>query len=297
MIEYIKQILIQGTRSVFYNSKLVFLLWAFNAASALILTTPFLQVLLDNLSNSLISDSLSQNFDYIWYIQFKRIYELQFEHLPLSIYSVVAIYTLLQTFFLGGLISIFNGPKKNHIVDFFYGGVKYFFRFVKVLFVSLIFFVIAFKINDYLGELITYLFKDSENVKADFVLKGLRYILLVFFIGVITIISDYTKVALALGDKTKILIGTYNAFIFLKNNFMKIFSVFLIVSIIGAVGVILYNLIGRFIPRTPYYFLVLSFILQQMLIIFRLLVRMLFCATEVSLYKDLSADVVNVESI
>ncbi len=296
MIGYIKQILVQGTRSVFYNSKLVFLLWAFNAASALILTIPFLQVLLDSLSNSLISDSLSQNFDYIWYIQFKKIYELQFEHLPLSIYSVVAIYTLLQTFFLGGLISIFNNPKKNHIVDFFYGGVKYFFRFVKVLLVSLIFFAIAFKINDYLGEFITYLFKDSENVKADFVLKGLRYILLVFFIGVITIISDYTKVALALGDKTKILIGTYNAFIFLKNNFVKIFSVFLIVSITGAVGVILYNLIGKFIPRTPYYFLVLSFILQQMLIIFRLLVRMLFCATEVNLYNDLSADVVNVES-
>lgn len=295
MIQYIKQILIQGTRSVFYNSKLVFLLWAFNAASALILTIPFLQILLDSLDHSLISDSLSQNFDYTWFIQFKRVYELQFEHLPLSIYSVVAIYTLLQTFFLGGLISIFSNPDKNHIVDFFYGGVRYFSRFVKVLFVSLVFFVVAFKLNDYLGELITYLFKDSENIKADFALKALRYILLVFFIGVITIISDYTKVALAIGDKTKILIGTYNAFIFLKNNFVKIFSVFLFVAIIGALGVILYNLIGRFLPRTPYYFLILSFILQQMLIIFRLLVRMLFCATEVNLYKDLSADVVNAD--
>ncbi len=295
MILTIKNILIHGTRAVFYNSKLVFYLWAFNAASALILTIPFLQVLLDNLNHSLISDSLAQNFDYIWYVQFQRIYELQFEHIPWSIYSVVAIYTLIQTFFLGGLISIFNNPEKNHIVDFFYGGVKYFFRFVKVLFVSLVFFVIAFKINDYLGDLITLLFKDSENVKADFILKSLRYILLIFFIGVITIISDYTKVALAIGDKTKILIGTYNAFLFLKNNFVKIFSVFLIVSITGAVGVILYNVIGKFIPRTPYYFLILSFILQQMLIIFRLLVRMLFCATEVNLYKDLSADVVNAD--
>ena len=51
-----------------------------------------------------------------------------------------------------------------------------------------------------------------------------------------------------------------------------------------------------FIPRTPFYFLIVSFILQQMLIIFRLFIRMYFCATEVNLYKDLSADVIEVKA-
>lgn len=295
MIPYIKNILVHGFRAVFYNYKIVFLLWIFNAASAVVLTLPFLEMLLDNLGRSLISDQLSVNFDYMWYVQLRNLYSMQFTQLPLSIIGVVAIYTLLQTFFLGGFIAIFNTPEKNHIVDFFYGGVKYFYRFVKVLFASLIFYVVAFKINDYLGDLIRLIFRNSENIKLEFVLLALRYILLVFFIGVINIITDYSKVSLALQDKTNAIKEMYSAILFIKNNFNKVFITFLIVAIIGAMGAIVYNIVGKFIPRTPYYLLVLSFILQQMLIIFRLLVRMLFCATEVSLYKDLSADVVRVE--
>lgn len=295
-MQYTKNILLHGVRSVTCNSKLVLLLWAFNALSALVLTVPILKILLDNLGNSLISDSLALNFDYSWFLQFKKIYEVHFEQMPLSIYSVVGIYTLLQTFFLGGIISIFNIPEKNHVVDFFYGGVKYFFRFMKVLLISLLFFAAAFKINDYLGDLITYLFINSENVYADFFLKAVRYVLLVFFIGFVTLMSDYIKVSLAVRDKTKVIKEFYSVSVFIKNNFIKIFTVFLIVASIGALGAVIYNLIGRFIPRTPYYFLAISFILQQMLIIFRLFVRMLFSATEVNMYKDLSADIVSAEN-
>ena len=116
-----------------------------------------------------------------------------------------------------------------------------------------------------------------------------------FFIGIVTIVSDYSKISLAVRDKTQILREIYYVMVFLKNNFNKVFATFLIVAIIGAFGAIVYNIIGRFIPRTPFYFLILIFILQQMLIIFRLLVRMLFYSTQVSLYKDLSADTIKID--
>jgi len=146
-----------------------------------------------------------------------------------------------------------------------------------------------------MGELIHYMFRDSENVRLEFVLFGLRYALLIFFIGVVSIISDYSKVALAVNDRTKIFKEMYTAILFIKNNFSKVFITFLIVAIIGAFGVAVYNILGKEIPRTPYYLLLISFILQQMLIIFRLLVRMLFCVTEVNLFKDLSADIIQAE--
>lgn len=296
MIKSIKEILLHGVRSVFRNIKFVVLMWAVNAVSALVLTVPIYNILTDNLGNSLISDHISQNFDLMWYIQFRNIYSVQFSQLPLTIYFVAGIYALIQTFFLGGLISIFNYPEKNHMVDFFYGGVKYFIRFLKIVIFSLILFAAAFKLNDYGGYLLTLLFKNSENVTADFILKFLRYILLVFFIGVVMMLSDYSKISLAVRDKTKIWKECLNAAWFIKDNFNKVFITFLIVAIIGALGAIVYNIIGRFIPRTPYYFLFLSFILQQMLIIFRLLVRMLFYSTQVTLFNDLSAPVVKVEA-
>jgi hypothetical protein len=251
---------------------------------------------MENLGTSLVSDQLAREFDYMWFVQFRNIYQSNFDQLPLSIYTVVGIYTLIQTFFLGGLLAIFHIPEKNHIVDFFYGGVKYFFRFVKITLASLLIYIAAFLINDYMGELIHFLFKDSENVRLEFVLFGLRYVLLIFFIGVVSIISDYSKVALAVNDRTKIFKEMYTAVLFIKNNFSRVFITFLIVATIGALGAAFYNIIGKAIPRTPYYLLLISFILQQMLIIFRLLVRMLFCVTEVSLFKDLSAEIIQAET-
>ncbi len=295
MIVTIKQILLQGVRTVFHNFHFIIQLWLLNALAALVLTVPIYNVLIDNLGRSMISERLLNGFDYMWYLQFRNLYHVQLDQVPMNIYFVVGIYAIIQTFFSGGLIAIFNIKEKNHTVDFFYGGVKYFFRFMKILLVSLLFFAAAFKINDYSGELITWIFKNSENVTADFVLKALRYILLVFFIGVVTMISDYSRVSLAVRDKSAVLKEIRNAIIFIKDNFNKTFALFLIVAVIGALGVIVYNVAGRFIPRTPFYFLVLSFILQQMLIIFRLLIRMLFYSTQVNLFKDLSADIVKIE--
>ncbi len=296
MMQYIKNTILFGTRSVFHNFKIVFLLWFLNAISALVLTVPILNILMENLGTSIVSDQLAREFDYMWFVQFRNLYQSNFDQLPLSIYTVVGIYTLIQTFFLGGLLAIFHIPEKNHIVDFFYGGVKYFFRFVKITLASLLIYIAAFLINDYMGELIHFLFKDSENVRLEFVLFGLRYVLLIFFIGVVSIISDYSKVALAVNDRTKIFKEMYTAVLFIKNNFSRVFITFLIVATIGALGAAFYNIIGKAIPRTPYYLLLISFILQQMLIIFRLLVRMLFCVTEVSLFKDLSAEIIQAET-
>ncbi len=288
----IKNTIVDGTRAVFHNFKFVILHWSLNVSAAFILAIPVYTFLIDNLNHSFSSDTLALGFDFFWYVQFMNLYETHLSILHLSIYGMVVIYAMVQTFFFGGLVAVFHIPKKNHMVDFFYGGVKYWSRFIKVTLVSLLFFTTAFIINDLLGFAIIYAFKSTEHALAEFIFSSIRYVLLVFLIGVVTIISDYSKVSLAIEDKTKIFRAVYDAIIFIKNNFQLVFIVFLLIAVIGAGGVVVYNLLGRQIPRTPYYFLILSFILQQMLIIFRLLIRMLFTATEVSLYKDLNAEIV-----
>ena len=65
------------------------------------------------------------------------------------------------------------------------------------------------------------------------------------------------------------------------------------VSVIGALGAVIYNLMIIYVPRAPYYFLILTFILQQLLIIFRLSITMFFYATEVFLFKDQDAEVIS----
>lgn len=292
MMKYIQEILTYSVRAVIINIKFVILFWFTNSIFAFLLSIPIYNLLLNNLKNSLLSDKLNLGFDFFWYIQFRNLYEIPLEQIPWAIFTVVGIYTIIQTFYLGGLISVFNQIKKNHFVDFFYGGVKYFYRFFKVLLISILFYFIAFKINNLLGNFITLLFSNTEYKMTEFILRFLSYTLLIFFIGLISMVSDYTKISLALRNKNKAIKEIMSSINFIKNNFKIIFSVFVFIAFLGAFGSIIYNLVVIEIPRTPYYFLILSFIFQQMLIIFRLLIRMLFCASEVILYKDLAAEIV-----
>lgn len=292
-----KDTLVFGMRDLFHNWKLLPLFWFVNAIGAILLTLPIYHLLVENLTHSLIAETLTQGFDYTWFIQFKNLYESNFEQMPFIIYSVAGVYALVQTFFLGGLIAVFNNPQKNHIVDFFYGGVKYWYRFTKVVLISLVFFALAFVANDYLGNVISWTFEGTENEMTDFILRSLRYVFLVFHIGAVTIFSDYTKVSMAINDEINVRKGILDIIKFFRRNFFTVFSVFLFIAIVGALGSILYNIIEAFIPRTPFYFLIVAFILQQLLVIFRLFIRMFFCSTEVILYKDLNADVAEVDVV
>lgn len=288
----VKEILVQGTRSVFYNWKFMILFLGTNAAISFVLCTPIYYILIDNLNHSLMSDKLALGFDYTWYIQLQALYSNTLEEIPYMMYIAVIFFILLQTFYSAGLIAIFNTPKKNHMVDFFYGGVKYWYRFTKVVLISIMLYGLALWINGLLGDLIIYIFKDTEHEMTEFIIRSVRYVLLVFFIVVISLISDYTKVSLAVKDSDHVTKGIKEALLFIQRNFTIVFSVFIVIEIVFVTGAILYNVAGSLIPRTPYYFLVLSFFMQQMLIIFRLLIRMLFYSTEVNIYKDINAEVV-----
>ncbi len=289
----IRSILHEGLKSIRKNYKLLILLWSTNAAMAVILSLPIYSLLIDNLQHSLLSSRLPERIDYLWYSQFMNIYSGTIDHLPLLTYSIVALYAIIQTFYFGGMVAVFYNSKKNHITDFFYGGVRYWYRFMKVMIISLVLFAIAFKLNDLLGDLFTWLFSNYEYYLTDFVLRSLRYILLIVYIGIITVVSDYTKVGMAIDENNKVFSGIRNTFRFLKVNFKISVTVFLITSVLGAAGAVLYNFIDNFMPRSPFYLLVLSFVLQQMLIIFRLAIRMLFCATEVVIYSDSKAELLS----
>ncbi len=290
----LKNVLFIGSRKVFYNWKLIFLFWVTNAILAFILSLPLYHLLSDQLSHSMMSDVLNSHFDFLWLVQFQNIYSVTLSEIPFMIYSIVGVYILVQTFYIGGLISIFNYPQKNHISDFFYGGVRYWKRFFSVLLYTLLFFAILFILNDLLGSLISAIFNGAENKIVDFIIRIVRYVGLIFFIGIITIISDYAKVSIAVKDYSKVFRSIIGAIKFIKENFIITFSIFLFIAVLGAVGSIFYNLFEMLIPRTPYYFLVLAFVLQQLLVIFRLFIRMFFCSTEVILYKDLSTKTIKV---
>ncbi len=290
-----KEIVILGARQVFYNRKLIFLFWITNAILAFILSLPLYNLLAQHLNHSLTSSLLNSQFNYLWLVQFQNIYSISLSEIPFMIYSIVGVYTLVQTFYFGGLVSIFKYPQKNHISDFFYGGVKYWADYFKVLLITLFAFAVLFIVYDFIVSFISSYFKNNVNHILEFSVLILRYVFLLFCIGIITIVSDYSKVSIAVQDNSNVISMIIETIKFIKNNFIVTFSIFLFIAVLGALGSISYNIFEMLIPRTPYYLLILAFVLQQLLVIFRLFIRIYFCSTEVLVYKDLSAKTIKMK--
>ncbi len=288
----IKELLREGLRLVTKNWLFVFLLWGTNIIFSLVLTIPIWAVLQDNLSHSLWSSKLALKLDYFWLLQFQYSNKNLLDKLPILLFSIVGLNVLIQNLYQGGLLAVFNNPKKNHVSDFFYSGVKYWYRFMKVSIVAISLFAIIFIVDSQLDSFIEYLTKDVNSVLLDLIIRSVRYLTLLFLIGIISILSEYTKIYLALRDSQKIRTAIKIIIHFVKDKFFLVFTTFLIVSIIGALGAVIYNVVAILVPRSPFYFLILTFILQQMLIIFRLAITMLLYATEVYLFKDQEAEVI-----
>lgn len=289
----IREILRESWRLVLKNWFYIFLLWGTNIVLSLVLTIPIFSMLRDNLSHSLFSSKLAIQVDYFWLIQFQNSYNNMFNKLPILFFSIVGINLLIQKLYQGGLIAVLSNPKKNHISDFFYSGVKFWYRFVKVTLLAILILTIILLIDSKLDSGIEYLTKAFNSVVLDLILRSIRYLILLFLIGVISIISEYAQIFLAIKDSQKIGDAFKNIFKLMRKRFWVVFATYLIVSIIGALGAIVYNIVAIYIPRSPFYFLILTFILQQMLIIFRLSITILLYATEVYIFKDFDAEIIS----
>jgi hypothetical protein len=289
----IKDILTQSIRLVYQNKKFILIFWLTNILFAAAISLPLFALVHDHISHSTMNRELLFGFDFVWFTQFMNIYQKSTDTIPILLYAVTGIYIFIQQFYTGGLIAVFINKKKNHHVDFFYGGVKYFIRFTKIALIAMLFYFIAFSFNSVMNSLIVRFIIPGGSELALFLYQLGRYTLFLIIICIINIISDYSKVAAAVNDSYKAILSMIISLKFLKENFFKVIVLFLIVASFVAIGGIIYNVIENFVPKTPVYMLLLTFIIQQMLIILRFLIRMIFYSTEIIIFNDLQAEIVS----
>lgn len=289
----IKEILTQSIRLVYQNKKFILIFWLTNIAFAAAISLPLFALIHDHISHSTMNRELLFGFDFVWFTQFMNIYQKSTDTIPILLYAVTGIYIFIQQFYTGGLIAVFINKKKNHHVDFFYGGVKYFIRFTKIALIAMLFYFVAFSFNSVMNSLIVRFIIPGGSELALFLYQLGRFTLFLTIICIINIISDYSKVAAAVNDSYKAVFSMIISLKFLKKNFFKVLILFLIVASFVAIGGILYNVIENFVPKTPVYMLLLTFIIQQMLIILRFLIRMIFYSTEIILFNELQAETVS----
>ena len=293
MIILIKNVFVTSARLVFKNLKFVTLYFAVNICFSLALTLPVFSLIKESLQHSALNTHYTGEFDYLWFIQFITLNKQSLNGIPGLIYIITIIYNLIQLFFSGGLLGVLNSPQKNHIVDFFFGSVRYFFRFLVLFCIALVLYFVLISLNTVLNFSIISVFENSQSVRLEFVAQLIRYLFFIFCIGIINIIFDYSKIIVISNERMKLHHVIVKSFLFIKHNMSLVFSVYFITGSCVIVAAIFYNIFDSYIPKTSLGLLIVTFFIQQLLIIFRLIIKMLFSATELAVYNDLNAEIID----
>jgi hypothetical protein len=277
--------------------KFLVLLWVINIAFAVVLTAPILMMLSSTLDYSAIGDRLLSSFDYQWYIEFEAKHHDALLKFPSVMVVVGIIYSVIQTFLAGGLLAVFNSTeKKSMFIDFFYGCVAYFFRFFKVLLVALSCYFCLYVLNEWLVSIID---SSTRNVESEQVVIGLHMVrnaLLIVSFNVINLVFDYTKVKIVVDNTHKTLLNIWDTVKFVGAHFGNTFGLYLVISIAGWTLLILYFLVeGTLVPNS-FVKIFLVFLLEQIYIIAKIWIRMVFYGSQLVLYKDIRAELISAPS-
>jgi hypothetical protein len=283
------------------NLKFLIFLWILNLAFAAILTGPIYGLLKESLLHNIRGEELTLSFDYQWFTEFKYTYNEALQSLPSILIIVGVVYVLIQVFFMGGIYEILNSEaRKNRFIDFFYGCVRYFFRFFKVFLISLICYGGLYYLNliyiKYI-QLVTY---STESQFIIMAANSIRYLLIAALFGIMNIIFDYVRIRIVVHQSYDTLRDLWLTFKFLIKNFWTVSSLFWFIASIGAVIFLSYALIDNFLNPTSYLTIILLIFIRQFYLIGKIWVKLLFSSCQLELYKEINssaAEVVEVSEI
>lgn len=287
-----------GLLKVNSNLKFLIFLWIINLAFAAILTGPIYGLLKEALYHNINAEDLSLSFDFLWFIEFKHNYNDVLKSIPNIMITVGIIYVLIQVFLMGGIYEIFNSDaKKNHFIDYFYGCVRYFFRFFIIFLISLICYGALYYLNAIYIQYIEIITQNTESQLVIIIANSFRYLLIAALFGILGIIFDYIRIRVVVNQSYDILNDLWLTFKFLIKNFWEVSSLFWLIAFIGLIIFLLYALIDNLLEPNNYFTIILIIIIRQLYITGKIWVKLLFASTQIELYKEITSPTVEVTEI
>ncbi|MEL6986515.1 MAG: hypothetical protein AAGK97_01705 [Bacteroidota bacterium] len=262
-----------GWAFLFSKKKIGLLIYGLNFAFAALIAMPLHNYLHSTIETSLSSNNEFIKFSYTYINDF-----LQAHGSGLGVVYNTSIFILLIFFFImvfvsGGIISIvLNKSSYQNFANFFQGGAKYFWRFLRLdiyfiaIYILLLF--IAFKIFE-AGGLSVFDMENETGIINRFYVVSICTTVILFIFG---IVHMYAKLFIAQSDKILIHQSIGEAFRFTFKNFFRVFLLAVLNLLVFAAIAGLY-----FWYRKHFHFsnssILLLFIMGQLFILFRIACR------------------------
>jgi hypothetical protein len=281
----LKNSLLAGLRKMASVIKLVLVMYSVTFTFSFVLGSAF-NMSMSSFKNKPLLSELFAGFDYTVFSDFMHNYGEGISPIFNVMIMFSVFYVFMEIIFSGGLIARFHfESNKMKAAKFFANGIRYFWRFTRLFLFKLLALAITFGIV----VTIASVFFDSvdagtetDYIKIIITTAGIFF--LVFLI--LSVISDYAKVIIV---KTS-LRSSWTA---IKQSVGFAFRRIHIVTLIVLTGVlvyviltVIYLIIADNFPVTKMFSLFVLFVLQQLFVFLRFLVKTFVLASEFSFYEN-----------
>ena len=279
-----------GIAQMWANKRLVLVFYLANLFFGLILMLPFRAAVSKFIGFSFMSEKLGQRFDMDFLFEFIKYGNISPSTIAGMMMITAAAYWLFMLFLSGGAFSIFANDEK-YMPNLFWGSAaKYFGRFIRLALWSLPVFAILFCLQ-FLWTAIERLFFGSDPYQyisywGNWLKVGLRYISIILF----GLVLDYARVYTVQFNEHVMRKALWQGIKFIFSNLLQTFSLALLLFIIGAIAVAIYYPIANILSAPYAFILILLFLLQQLYIFFRMMLRLTLYSSQLKLYRTLSSN-------
>jgi hypothetical protein len=279
-----------GIASTLKNKRMVFVYYLMNLIFGLIIMLPMYFLLNRIAGNTLMMEKMAGRLDIDFFFELLIKQSSTLFSLRGLFLFVPMVYWLFGLFLSGGAYAIFISDVKYSPSVFWSGSAKYFGRFFRLFLWSIPVFAVFYCIQfiEIGVERLIYGSDPYQNIIwwGTWIRVGIGYIgILIYYL-----VLDYTRIDVVINDETKMRRALWYGIKFTFRNFFKTFNLTLILFLIGIAALVIYNPIVNSLHAPSGFIIFTLFIVQQIYMFVRMILKLTLYSSQVSLYNSLTPE-------
>jgi len=290
---------------------MVFFLFIVNIIISLLLFVPMYDSLKGSFGKRLIADRMLKGFDYTWFLQFSQnakglaasfkpevinagaflenisaLERAGFLREEAIVFMIGIFYLLLSIFFAGGILNILSSTEgKFSLSNFFAGCGGYFLRFLRLFFLSLIFFVPVYLLSFYLSSLVYMKYADYGAEMPVFIFRTIITALTFFLLFLVDMIFDYAKIRTVAEGSRSMFVETFRSIGFVFKNFGKTLGLYYLLGVVSVAIMAIYGFLTGCFHQTSLSSIILGLVLGLLFILGMIWMKVNFYSAQLSFYE------------
>jgi hypothetical protein len=279
----------RGIHELNRRKRLQFLFYAFTTIWALAIVAPAFAILFGSLGQSAWAERMAGNFDLEW------VAELLFSPGSLALgpalaaaIGVFAVAGIAHLFLLGGAIQLFFTGDEFSMAAFFQGCGKHFWRFVRLVLVSLLFYVVVLLVNAALGGIGNKVWGEGSAATPTIYWGWFRAAVLLALLGLVNLIFDYARIRMVAADSRKAFRGAFSALKFVFANFRRTAGLYIVVWVILIAIFAVYQGLATVLVQNSLAIVFLLLLVRQAMVLARIWGQLLFYSSGAEMVRALT---------